>query len=248
MLTGTADVERLARSAPRLERYLAEPMVLEDVALFQLVLEMRNGAREAVLPPSLHPTVPPTLSLQVWDVADSPWGPFRMAVSRVSCRAGVRARGFTTAAVVSSAPACDGLRGALGYPARTGEIAFVHGYSGVEATVRIGDGCALRCHAIDPEPIGADDAQYTGTLNLAQAPAGLRLLQVEFDVVPDRAERLRARLEAFDAAAWGEPLLDPYFVVAASLARGRVTFAPLRFALRVDELAFTGTESIAGQG
>lgn len=248
MLVGNADVGALAARAPALEAYPTEPLVLSDVVLFQLVLEMRNGAREAVLPPSLHPTIPPTLSVQVWDVADSPWGAFRAVVTRVSCRAGVRARGFTTAARVTTEAAAEGLATTYGYPCEPAGVTFQHGYAGAEVSVTDGTGRLLAARAIDPEPLGADDVQYTGTLNLAHTPAGLRLLQVEFGVAARTAERLRARLDGFDAAAWGNERLDPYHVVAASLARAEVTFAPIRFVLRPDELAFTGTEPVAAAG
>lgn len=246
MLTGTADVQLLAEAAPSLDAYFREPIRLDEVTLFQMVMEMRNGAREAVLPPSLHPTIPPTLSMQVWQVGESPWGGFRMAVARVSCRGGVRARGFTTAVAASTERACQGLRDTFGYPARQADIQLLASYSGVEAAVSVAGDATFEAYAIDPLPMGPDDVQYTSTLNLAHVPAGLRLLQLDFDVAPARVERLEAYLEVFEPAAWGNDRLDPYFVVTSSLASGSVTFAPPRFLLRPDELAFTGTETIAG--
>jgi hypothetical protein len=231
--------------APTIADYFAEPIVFQNATLFQLVMEMRNGAREAVLPPSLHPTIPPTLSLQLWQVGESPWGPFRMAVARVSCRGGVRARGFTTAVAASTDLAVEALRNNFGYAARRADIHFATSYSGVEAAVAESGRDSFRANAVDPVPMGADDVQYTGTLNLAHVPSGLRLVQVEFHLEPQRVERLEAELRAFTPAAWGNDRLDPYYVVAASLASGTVTFPPLRFLLRPDELAFTGTESVA---
>lgn len=244
MLRGTADLDTLARRAPTLTGYVTEPLTLQGVSLFQLVAEMRNGAREAVLPPSLHPTVPPTLSLQVWQVPDSPWGGFAMVVCRISCRGGVRARGFTSAAVASTEAACHGLGDTYGYPLRLGEIDFLASYSGVAAAVQVDGREILRAAAIDPVPLGPDDVQYTGTLNAVHVPAGLRLLQVEFQLDPTRVERLRPRLECFAAEAWGDARLDPYFPVTAALASGTVTFAAPRFQLKADELAFTGTERV----
>lgn len=244
MLRGTADVVALAEGAPTLREFHAHTLDLDGVVLLQMVMEMRNRAREAVLPPSLHPTLPPTLSMQIWQVAGSPWGAFTLAVARVSCRSGVRARGFTTAAVASSDPAVQGLTGSFGYPVRRGDVHLYASYSGADASVAVDGRETFRAAAIDPVPMGPDDVQYTGTLNLIHAPAGPRLLQVEFHLEPTRVERLRSRLEAFDAAAWGSANLDPYYAVTASLALGQVTFAPLRFLLHAEELAFTGTEPI----
>jgi hypothetical protein len=52
-------------------------------------------------------------------------------------------------------------------------------------------------------------------------------------------------LLSFDPAAWGNELLDPYFVVALSIALEEATPPPLRFVCLPDELAFGGTEKIA---
>lgn len=246
MLTGTADLNELAAGAPEIPGYFDQPIVLEDVTLLQILMEMRNGAREAVLPPSLHPTIPPSLSMQVWQVGSGPWGAFAMAVARVSCRGGVRARGFTTGAAASTPAAVAGLSSQLGYPARLADVTLHASYSGAEVAVVEAGRQTFAASAIDPVPLDADDVQYTSTLNLARVPAGLRLVQAEFHLEPQRVERLHGRLQQFAPHAWGNERLDPYFVVAASLAAGRVTFPPLRFQLRPDELAFTGTETIGG--
>ncbi|MEM8766930.1 MAG: hypothetical protein AAGE43_05775, partial [Pseudomonadota bacterium] len=97
----------------------------------------------------------------------------------------------------------------------------------------------------DPEPMALDDIQYTGTLNLAHTAKGLRLMQVEMSAASTRVERLSARLEGFDGAAWGDALIAPTQVIAASVANLRAEFPPVRFVCLPDELAFTGTEAVA---
>ncbi len=244
MIVGTADVEVLAKQAATIESFTEDAIQLDDVLCMQVTAEMRNQAREAVLPPSLHPTVPAALSLQVWCVGGSPWGAFDMAVTRVACRSGVRARGFTTAVVASSAVVCRGLRGIFGFPARIGEVSLRHGYDGVSAWVVDGGEPILRINAIDPEPMSNDDVQYTSTVNLAHTPQGLRLVQLECDHAITRVERLRASIESFVGKAWGNALLDPYRVVSASVTRSTAVYPPIRFVCKADELAFTGTERV----
>ena len=247
MLVGTASITSLLQLQPTatIDRFSPDAVRLDDVVCVQLTAEMRNRAREAVLPPSLHPTIPAALSLQVWDVAASPWGAFRLAFVRAACRSGVRARGFTLGAFASSASACEALRCHYGFPALQADVVLRHGYDGVDASVTYGGAEILRVAALDPEPMDINDVQYTGTLNLARTPNGIRLVQLEADHHATRVERLSARLLAFDAAAWGNALLDPYVVVSASLARESIVFPPIRFVCKADELAFTGTEAIA---
>ncbi len=246
MLTGTANVKVLAGSAPRIEAFAADALLLEDVVCLQLTAEMRNSAREPVLPPALHPTIPPALSLQIWNVARSPLGAFALAFCRVSCRSGVRARGFTTAAVASTQEAAGMLSSRFGFPCGIGRVTMQRHYDGVNAEVFQGARRILGIAALDPEPMGQEDVQYTGNLNLAHTPMGLRLVQVEAEHHASRVERLQARLLAFDGEAWGNRLLDPYFVVSASVALEAIALQPIRFVCRTDELAFTGTESVSG--
>jgi hypothetical protein len=244
MLLGTADVEELAQDAPRVEAFWKDPVALDDVACLQVTAELRNDARESQLPPGLHPTIPPAFSLQVYDVGGSPWGSFRMATLRLSCRSGVRARGFTRATLVDGAEACSGLRECLGFPSRPAGIAFRRGYDRVSVAVVEQDRTVLDLEALDPEPLALDDVQFTGTLNLAHTPLGLRLMQVEMSSEPTRVERLEAHLEQFEPAAWGDPRLKPARVIAASLSLMSALLPPVRFVCRPDELAFTGTEPV----
>ena len=245
MLCGTADVTDLAETAATVPAFASEPIRLAEVTCLQLTAEMKNSARESQLPPGLHPTIPAALILQAFEVGASPWGAFRLVVVRVSCRSGVRARGFTRSAVASTEKAADGLRTQLGFPAVRADIGFRHGYDGVSISVHRADGdCALAVEAIDPEPMALDDVQYTGTLNLAHTPLGLRLMQVEMGTTIQRVERLNARIEAFDGATFGDVRLKPVRVIAASVVTMDVEFPPVRFVCKPDELAFTGTESV----
>lgn len=245
MLIGTANLDELAEQAATVSAFSPEPVRLEGVTCFQLTAEMKNAARESQLPSGLHPTIPAALILQVFDAGDSPWGALRLAVIRVSCRSGVRARGFTRAAVVSTDAAAEGLGSQLGFPARVGNIQFRHGYDGVSIRVDDSNGVTtLALEAIDPEPMALDDVQYTGTLNLAHTPLGLRLMQVEMETDVRRVERLTARIETFDGAAFGDARLAPVGVIAASVVTMDAVFPAVRFVCKPDELAFTGTESV----
>ncbi len=242
MLVGSADIKSLAAHAAAIDSYYQEPINLGQVHCYQVTLEMHNQAREAVLPPALHPTLPPALSLQAWQVEDSLWGAFHMVINRVSCRSGVRARGFTARVICSNAEATEALRALFGFPAVTGAIQFTHSYSGVELEVLDGTDSVLSLSATDPDPMGLTDVQYTSTLNLAYTPNGLRMVQLEADHQASKVDRLSSTLKQFDPTFWGNSLFDPYKVVSSSLCTEYVSFKPIRFVCKPDELAFTGTE------
>jgi hypothetical protein len=103
----------------------------------------------------------------------------------------------------------------------------------------------LRVRGVDAQPLGLDDVQYTGTMNLANTTNGVRLVQVEAEHAPTQVQRLRGRIERFDASDWGDDRLAPYDVVATTLSRERmITMPAVRFVCRPDVLAFEGTERV----
>ena len=245
MLRGTADIEALAAGVATIPFFLAEPVVFDSVYCLQCTAEMGNEAREAVLPPSLHPTVPPAVSVQGWEICGSPWGDFQMVLTRVYCRSGARARGFTVSAFISTDDAAEGMARTFGYPAQVAHIHFRHGYDGADLVLSVHGEEAIRINATDPEPMGPDDVQYTSTLNLAQTPNGLRLVQVETHHQTGRVDRLTARMPVFRGDLLGNPLLHARQVVSGSLTQGSVEYPVVRFVCRPDELAFTGTEPVS---
>lgn len=247
MLTGTADVDTLARraGAATIASWDAGDVVLQDVTSFQVIAELRRGGREGLLPPGLHPTDPPSLHLHVWRVADSPWGPFTWAHTRLSCRSGVRARALTTGSVLDSTEAATGLAERLGFPNQIGSVSLDVHYDACHAEVALGGHVVLAVSGLDPMPMAPDAVQATSTMNLAHTPLGLRLVQVEARHHTTRVERLHAGILAFDPEHWGDDRLDPYHVVSAVVVKDdELTIPAVRFVCRPDVSAFEGTEKV----
>ena len=247
MLTGTADISSLVArlGPPTIPAWDPEPVELRGVDCLQLVAELRRPAREVTLPRGLHPTEPPALLIQAWKVDESVWGPFSICFTRLSCRSGVRARGFTTGCVIDNDVAGAQLATRWGFPARDGPVRLRTHYDACELEVTIDGRSILTIAGIDPQALSTGSLQYTASLNLAETPNGLRLVQVEAAHDAERVQRVGGRITRFDAASWGDDRLEPYHVVATSLARDRtVRLAPIRFACLPEVSAFEGTEVI----
>jgi hypothetical protein len=244
MLTGTAPLDELDAHCATLDSFDTDAVTLHGAEVVQALFEMRHAGRQASLPSGLHPTNPPTFILQFWQCPESPWGPFRMAQGRVGCRSGLRPRGLVQGSVCDNEEAATALRLRWGFPARLGEVTVQRRYDAVSASASIDGLVVASLCAFDPEPLGAHDIAYTTTLALAHTPRGPRLVQIDVDIEPARAERVRPRLDAFDAAGWVHPTVDPYHPVSASVAIGDLTIQRLRYVSKADELAFTGTETI----
>ena len=240
MLTGTADLATLAGSAPTMTSLDSEPVTFENVEVLQAAFEMDYRSREITLPPGLHPTTPPVMVIVAWAVPESAWGPFTLAQVRVACRSGVRPRGFVAGSLVSSEGAAAALADRWGFPAQPAPIQLTRFYDSVVLEA----GGAIHLTGLDPDPLNAGDVQYTVTTTLAHTPRGLRLVQVEPEYDLRRVERVRPRLDHFDASLWGAGDLAPRYPVSATVGVGTVTIPKLRFVSKPDVLAFEGTESI----
>ena len=246
MLVGTGEPESLAHGAASLERFDAEPARLEGVETFHLFSEIASAGVEALLPPGLHPTLPPAVTWIVQRVAASPWGPFALAQCRLECRSGLRPRGFLRGAVIDGPRAAEALAAGWGYGAEPGSVELSRGYDRVRARVSLHGTEILALLLRDPVPLGARDVQIVANVNLVRSPRGLRLLQVDPEWTFERVERGAAAVERFDAGVWGCPGARPTRPVAAVLGVGTVTLPKLRYACRPDVLAFYGTERLGG--
>ena len=94
MLVGSADPARFEKDAPTLSRFDAAALELRDCVFVQALSEIKAEGMCAMLPPALHPTLPPVVGWSAFEVPDSEWGAFRFAELRIECRSGLRPRGL----------------------------------------------------------------------------------------------------------------------------------------------------------
>jgi len=244
VITGTARIAELQARRPKLAGFDAPAALLPRAEIMQALFEMPGSAREAIVPPGLHPTNPAALVLQAWRCPESPWGAFSLVQARAQTRSGVRPRGFVLGAACDNAAAAEALAAGFGFPAATAEVRWQRAYDTVRVDVFRGGEAILALEGADPEPLAAGDVQFSGTLNLADTPRGWRLVQLDPEIRATRSERLRPKLAAFSAAAWGDSRLDPYWPVSASITLADIELPQIRFVCRPEELAFTGTEKV----
>jgi hypothetical protein len=244
MLIGSAPLDDLVPHRAVLAQFEQGTLTLPSASVLQLLTEVRVSGREQALPAGLHPTNPPGAVFQFWSCPDSPWGPFAMAQGRVVCRSGLRPRGFVHGCIVDNADAAAALRDRWGWPAQVGEVTLRRGYDLARATATVEGRCVIAVTGRDPDPLGAGDVAYTTTIVLAETPRGTRLVQIDADIVPTRAERLHPSVDGFVAAGFMHECVAPSTPVSASIAVSDITLQPHRYASKPDELAFTGTEVI----
>lgn len=246
MLVGTANPDTLlGPRAVEMKRLDSRPEPLENVTVLQVLCEIDSSSACEVLPPALHPTIPPLVNWQAWSVPESPWGAFTLAMTRIECRSGVRPRGLLTGGYIDNTDAASALAERWGYGLQLADVVVLERrYDEVRCDVELVGESILEIGLRDPVPLGMSDVQYVAALHAARTERGLRLVQCDPRHEPERAERGAPIIDHFDASLWGEERLLPAYPVSASVATGRVTLPELRYVCRPDELAFTGTEPV----
>lgn len=247
-LSGTLDVAPLLADAPRIDDLRVEPWDTPGCEILHLKFEIDGAAMMSLLPPALHPTIPPTVIFTVARYAESPVGPFMLAQVRVGCRASALPRGFLTRAYTDSSAAADALASRWGYSCAVGDVKLQRYHDRIIGTVADGGREVLRIALLDQEPISGGDIQYVANMNLARVPddngAGA-LVQVDPGYAFHKAERGRPEIATFDREAWHAAGVDPVWPIAASFALCDTGFPKIRYLLDPTKPAMTGTRSVA---
>lgn len=244
MLSGTANVETLAERAPVMDDLATESLALGGVDVLQLTYEVASAGAGDMLPPGLHPTIPPILTWLFFRCPGGPLGAFTMAQTRIGCRSGVRPRSYLLSSVIDNTEAGATLAARWGYRFQVGEVEVRWTYADITGTVAVDGRTILDVAVLDPEPLSGADVQYTANMNLARTPKGLRLVQVDPEFHVQRAERGKPRLVSFDAQAWGDDRLRPVYPVSASAAIADITLPRVRYLCKPDRFALDGTEVV----
>ncbi len=247
-ISGTAEPGQLTRYAPTMASLDTEALTLPDVKVLQVVYEIDDAVMADMLPPALHPTIPPTMHVIGMQAEDGPLGPFTLAVVRVGCRAAVRPRGLPTRAVCTPGDAATALRERWGFPIATGEPVLRQRYDRQSIEVSDGNVTVLAAQLIDPVPIGNGDLLYTAGMHVAQVArdgeTSTWLVQVDPDFEVSRADRGRAQIDAFDNEFWDAPMLRPVYPIIASYTTANVTLPEIRYICDPKQPAISGTVAL----
>src|SRR5215475_2009885 len=112
---GKQDVQTVAARVPLMTGFDTEVWELKNAEILHLAFEVVEGPAEFLIPPALHPSIPPYATLSVTRFPDSPVGPFMLGQVRLVVRAGIRPRGYLLGAYTDSEKAANELRARWGF-------------------------------------------------------------------------------------------------------------------------------------
>jgi hypothetical protein len=238
-LYGTLDITENAKALPTLANLDTEAWTLPKAEMMQLLIEVPRASTDGLLPKAMHPALPSYVILAVTKYAESPVGPFNLAVLRLGSRAGAHPRGFMLGAVASTEAAAKELRGRWGFPVEAGGVKFLRRHDRVMGTVTKNGKTILDCALIDPQPVSGTDVQYINWVTAANAPLDGQvqpmLIQVDPKYTFYKSERGKPQVNLFDAAAWNagaialaDPIVGTCCTVDTDLPRIRFVMDPLK--------------------
>lgn len=129
---GLVTADELGPTTPQLAPlYPALPWVMPGARIIKLAFEVGTEFMRRTLPAGLARSTPPYGTLVVYDVPESPFGPYRMAAQTLACRYRNFARVYVLQAVVDNPVALAALREVWSYPAAPGTVEIIEGNADV---------------------------------------------------------------------------------------------------------------------
>ena len=243
-LFGSRDVSTLLETAPTMPDVQTDALTIERVDILHVRYEIRSGPMLEMLPPALHPTLPPTVSIWGMRARGSDIDDFTMAQVCIGCRAGVRPRGFLLSCFNDNDATAKDLAMRWGFRHDAGTPKLDVAHHRTQLTVERDGRTILDIGLVSPEAISGNDVQFVANMNLAHTPSGPRLVQVDPEFVFHKADRGKPYVEVFDAGELGDDRIVLSWPVAASFTVADVTLPKLRYLCKVDVPAMAGTEPV----
>ena len=249
-LFGKQDIQTAIARAPQMTGFDTEAWELKDAEILNLAFEVMEEPAAYLVPPALHPSIPPYATLTVARFPNSPIGAFMLAQVRLIVRAGIRPRGVLLGAYTDSNKAVEELPRRWGFTLGRADIILQSRHDRIIGQV-IRDGRTILDVALEnPEHISGSDVTYLDSLHLARVlESGNEtplLVQVDPEYVFHNAQRGKAHLLTLQTDAWGaDNRLRCTSPMHATYSRCDTDLPKLRFGLDPSVPAVQGSRRLA---
>jgi len=247
---GKQNLQSVIARAPQMTGFDTDAWELKDADILNLAFEVMAEPAEFLVPPGLHPSIPPYATLTISRFPNSPIGAFQLAQVRLIVRAGIRPRGLLLGAYTDSEKALTELPRRWGFTLNRAEIVLQSRHDRVIGQV-IRDGRAILDMMLEnPEHISGSDVTYLDSLHLARVLEGDKetplIVQVDPEYVFQNAQRGKAHLLSLQADAWGaDNRLRCTSPMHATFCRCDTDLPKLRFGLDPSVPAVRGSRRLA---
>ncbi len=230
---GTATAENFLIDLPG-EKIAYPPLPWSCAAarMINLYFEVRKDVLLPRLPREFGRTSPPYCRLFIFDVPESPVGPFRDATLALGCRLNMMPAAFVAASLTNSPEVLAAGLFERGYPTALGRIEFETDGTKARATLSDDRGVLLEVtlpllQTIEPSRLAYDHVDAYRTTSTENGPQAELMVTAPDLTIEHAAICKNARLEypsERPESTW--QILNNRNVVSAQMVRGTRTFAP----------------------
>jgi hypothetical protein len=244
---GTLDVSSVVPDVPHLTSLASPTWDLPGAHFLQINWEVQDEGALELTPPSLHPSIPPFVSLFGGHFPESPVGPFSIVQVRLVVRAGIRPRGLCLGAVCDSAAATDALRTHWGYPVQLGEVDASRRHDHGRFTAALDGRTVIDLAVHTSDVINGGDLMTFDNLHLVELEdqPGVKLVQIDPEYTIQEADRGRPTVSLPDPQALG---MRGRIQLAAPIIgftfRADTDLVPVRFVIDSVQLATASTSRV----
>lgn len=249
-LFGKQDMQTAAARAPLMSGFDTDAWSLKNAEILHLAFEVVEGPAEWLVPPALHPSIPPYVSLSVTRFPESPIGPFMLAQVRLVVRAGIRPRGYLLGAYTNAEKAANELRARWGFSIGVAAITLQSRHDRVIGKVVRGEQTILDVALENPEFISGSDVTYLDSLHLARVTENGKetalIVQIDPEYIFHNAHRGKPLLISLQSDAWGaDGKLRCTNAMHATYCRCDTDLPKLRFAMDPEKPVAQGSRRLA---
>lgn len=217
--------------------HATEPFAMTAVEVHTAVFEVPMKQTLALLPASLHPSVPAYANLTAFRVGDSPIGAFEWAVVGLACRSVIRPRMLTLSAFASTDAAVELLTRQWGFPAKFADVRTRLRHDAAMTRIVLDGEQIFDALTMNPETLlgSARAIRYPQALNFVSRGGEVGLQQHDMAFEYDEGYRGTLSLQTFDENALTGGLLTPTDMIAGTYSKVKVTALPVRIVLDLEE-------------
>lgn len=245
LLYGRGDPKTIAVSKIPLDLKDSSNIDIDNVEIFYTLYELKMSIAEAILPASLHPSIPALFSITFLSGEHETTGPFNLAYIGIACRTGIKPRHLIIKSFCDNDVALKLFATRYGFNPSLAEISCRETYDRVNGRICHEDRIVADISIGNCIPLVGSGGvvKYSPALNACALDSQTKLVQFEANYEFKTVIRGEPSDQVFDSKELGHEGLNTHYPVAGTYAVTNINLLPARFQVDLVNPAETGGAS-----
>lgn len=242
LLYGSGDPRTIPVSKTPLDLSDGSNITIENAEIFYTLYELKMSIAEAILPASLHPSIPALFSVTFVSGEHETTGSFNLAYIGIACRTGIKPRHLIIKSFCDNKVALKLFATRYGFNPSLAEVSCRETYDRVNGTIRHEDRTVADISIGNCIPLVGSGGvvKYSPALNACELNNQTKLIQFEANYEFKTVIRGEPSDQVFDSNELGHEGLSTHYPVAGTHAVADINLLPARFQVDLVNPAETG--------